>query len=117
MQLRMEIHRGSVHQVRDVNDRPNVAGAGINTAQRVTDCGNPGHILLSKRVALDLAQSRRWRGHLHELGECPVKHGVPLSVVNFYSHQIGNPHVPTKIRLAQAKQARAKRLPTTCRFV
>jgi len=117
MRLRMGIHSGPVHQVRDVNDRPNVAGAGINTAQRVMDCGDAGHILLSKRVAEDLAQSRRWRAHLHELGECPVKHGVPLSVVNFYSHQIGNPHMPAKIRLAQAKQARAKRLPATRRFV
>ncbi len=60
IRLRMGIHSGPVNQVQDVNDRTNVAGAGINIAQRVMDCGDAGHILLSKRVAEDLAQARFW---------------------------------------------------------
>ena len=78
LKLRMGIHSGPVNEVRDVNDRANVAGAGINFAQRVMDCGDAGHILLSKRVAEDLAHSRQWRPYLHDLGECAVKHGVPF---------------------------------------
>src|SRR5216117_1206164 len=74
LKLRMGIHSGPINEVRDVNDRTNVAGAGINLARRVMDCGDGGHILLSKRVAEDLAQSRRWTAHLHDLGECGVKH-------------------------------------------
>src|SRR5438876_345253 len=82
LKLRMGIHSGPVNEVRDVNDRPNVAGAGINIAQRVMDCGDAGHILLSKRVEEDLAQSRQWQTCLHDLGECAVKHGVPIFIVN-----------------------------------
>jgi TolB-like protein/Tfp pilus assembly protein PilF len=103
--LRMGIHSGPVNEVPDVNDRANVAGAGINVAQRVMDCGDAGHILLSQRAAEDLAHSRQWRGYLHDLGECAVKHDVPIFVVNFYSDEIGNPQVPEKLRLAQAKRA------------
>ena len=107
MQLRMGIHSGPVTEVRDVNDQTNVAGSGINLAQRVMDCGDAGHILLSRRVAEDLAQSRQWEPHLHDLGECAVKHGVGLSIVNFYTDEVGNAALPEKIRKAQEERAAA----------
>ena len=94
--VRMGIHSGPVHEVADVNQRRNIAGAGINVAQRVMDCGDAGHILLSKHVAEDLEQYRQWRPHLHDLGECEVKHGVRMSVVNFYTADAGNPAPPAK---------------------
>jgi TolB-like protein/class 3 adenylate cyclase len=101
IKLRMGIHSGAVNQIADVNDRSNVAGAGINIAQRVMDCGDAGHILLSKHVAEDLAQYRRWQPYLHDLGECEVKHGVRVSVVNLYTEELGNPAIPEKFsRLA-----------------
>ena len=96
IQVRMGIHSGPVNQVIDVSDRSNVAGAGMDTAQRVMDCGDAGHILLSKRVADDLVPFPRWRPHLHELGECEVKHGRKLGLVNFYTDEIGNPELPQK---------------------
>src|SRR6516164_11798522 len=105
LKLRMGIHSGLVSGVIDVNERANVAGAGINMAQRVMDCGDAGHILLSKRVAEDLSQSRRWTPYLHDLGECAVKHGVPIFLVNFYSHDFGNPESPRAIQHAQAEEA------------
>ena len=105
LKLRMGIHSGPINEVRDVNDRTNVAGAGINLAQRVMDCGDGDHILLSKRVAEDLAQSRRWTPYLHDLGECTVKHGVPIFLVNFYGDDFGNPQLPRVIQHAQAEQA------------
>lgn len=94
--VRMGIHSGPVHQVADVSQRSNIAGAGINIAQRVMDCGDAGHILVSKRVADDLAQSRRWQPYLHDLGDAEVKHGVVVSVVNLYADVIGNPNPPAK---------------------
>ncbi len=103
--LRMGIHSGPINEIRDVNDRANVAGAGINIAQRVMDCGDAGHILVSKRLADDLAHSRQWRTYLHDLGTCVVKHGVPISVVNFYSDEIGNPQLPEKFKQRQGEQA------------
>src|SRR5215831_2414603 len=105
LKLRMGIHSGPVNEVRDVNGRANVAGAGINIAQRVMDCGDAGHILLSKRVAEDLSHSRRWRPCLHELGECPVKHGVPVFIVNLYTEKVGNPQLPGKLKEWQSQQA------------
>jgi TolB-like protein/Tfp pilus assembly protein PilF len=105
LKLRMGIHSGPINEVRDVNDRTNVAGAGINLARRVMDCGDGGHILLSKRVAEDLAQSRRWTPYLHDLGECAVKHGVPIFLVNFYGDDFGNPESPKVIQHAQAEEA------------
>jgi len=96
LRLRMGIHSGPVSEVTDVNDRSNVAGAGMNIAQRVMDCGDAGHILLSKRVAEDLTQYRHWQPHLHDLGECEVKHGVKLGLVNFYDGDAGNPAPPQK---------------------
>jgi TolB-like protein/Flp pilus assembly protein TadD len=104
-QLRMGIHSGPVNTITDVNDRTNIAGAGINIAQRVMDCADGGHILLSKRTAEDLSQSRPWRPYLHDLGECSVKHGVALSLVNLYTDQVGNPAVPEKVEKAQEEQA------------
>src|SRR4029453_12909460 len=105
LKLRMGIHSGPVNEVRDVNGRANVAGAGINIAQRVMDCGDAGHILLSKRVAEDLAHSRQWRTYLHDLGECAVKHGVPISIVNLYTDDIGNAQWPEKVKQWQSEQA------------
>ena len=96
--VRMGIHSGPVRSVADVNHRRNIAGAGINIAQRIMDCGDAGHILVSKRVADDLAQSRRWQPYLHDLGDVTVKHGEVVSVVNFYADVIGNPARPTRIQ-------------------
>jgi len=100
IQLRMGVDSGPVDQIMDVNDRPNVAGAGINMAQRVMDCGDGGHILLSRRVAADLAQYSKWQPHLHDLGEAEVKHGVKVSIVNLYTESLGNPAAPEKIQRA-----------------
>ncbi len=95
--VRMGIHSGPVHHVKDANERENIAGVGINIAQRVMDCGDAGHILASKRVADDLAQQRRWQPYLHELGDVEVKHGVMVSLVNLYAETIGNPAPPTRL--------------------
>src|SRR5437667_976647 len=105
LKLRMGIHSGPINEVRDVNDRTNVAGAGINLARRVMDCGDGGHILLSKRVAEDLAQSRQWAAYLHDLGECSVKHGVPIFLVNFHGDGFGNPELPKLVQQSQSEQA------------
>jgi len=98
IQVRMGVHSGPINQVTDVNDRTNIAGAGINIAQRVMDCGDAGHILLSKHLADDLAEYRQWRPHLHDLGECEVKHGLRLHLVNLYKDDLGNPHLPEKLK-------------------
>src|SRR5262249_22541837 len=95
--VRMGIHSGPVQHVKDASGRENIAGVGINIAQRVMDCGDAGHILVSKRVADDLAQQRRWQPYLHELGDVEVKHGVVVSLVNLYAETIGNPNPPTRI--------------------
>jgi TolB-like protein/class 3 adenylate cyclase len=102
--LRMGIHSGPVNKISDVNDRSNLAGGGINIAQRVMDCGDAGHILLSKRVAEDLEQHSKWRSHLQDFGECEVKHGVRVNVANLYTGEVGNAALPEK--LARAKQER-----------
>ena len=102
--LRMGLHSGPVSGVTDVNDRSNVAGVGINIAQRVMDCGDAGHILLSSRIADDLAQQSRWRPSLHELGPVEVKHGVKVEIVNFYTDEVGNPELPDKVKRAQEEQ-------------
>src|SRR5437660_4383931 len=110
LQLRMGIHSGPVSGVIDATGKANVAGAGINMAQRVMDCGDAGHILLSKHVAEDLEEYPHWQPHLHELGECEVKHGVRLSLVNLYTEELGNPAVPEKLKAARvAAAARRKR--------
>ena len=95
--VRMGIHSGPVHHVKDANGRENIAGVGINIAQRVMDCGDAGHILVSKRVADDLAQQRRWQPYLHELGDVEVKHGTVVSLVNLYAETIGNPTPPARV--------------------
>ncbi len=102
--LRMGIHSGPVKGVMDVNDRSNVAGAGVDLAQRVMDCGDAGHILLSKHVADDLAPFPRWNPHLHDLGEREVKHGRKISLVNFYTSEVGNPVAPAKCAARNATE-------------
>src|SRR5678815_287831 len=97
LQVRMGIHSGPVSGVVDVNERTNVAGAGINLAQRVMDCGDAGHILLSHHVAEDLAEYERWRPFLHDIGTFEVKHGARVSVTNLYSDEVGNPQLPKKL--------------------
>src|SRR6516225_1266292 len=106
LQVRMGIHSGPVSEVADLNEQVNMAGAGVNIAQRVLDCGDAGHILLSKRAAEDLGQYRQWQPQLHDLGECEVKHGDRLHVVNLYAEDLGNPEVPTKFRQAVKKRRR-----------
>ncbi len=101
LRLRMGIHSGPVNRVIDVNDRSNFAGAGINVAQRILDCGDAGHILLSKRVAEDLTHYRHWQPYLHDLGECEVKHGLRLHVFNLCKDNFGNPHLPDKLKRAK----------------
>src|SRR6266853_1586201 len=100
LHVRMGIHSGPVNEVTDLNEQANIAGAGINIAQRVMNCGHAGHILLSKRVADDLEQYAQWRSLLHELGECEVKHGARISVVNLYTDDLGNPELPEKFKRA-----------------
>jgi TolB-like protein/Flp pilus assembly protein TadD len=98
IQVRMGAHSGPVNQITDVNDRTNIAGAGINVAQRVMDCGDAGHILLSKHLADDLAEYGHWRPYLHDLGECEVKYGLRLHLVNLCKDNLGNPHLPEKLK-------------------
>src|SRR5438034_7782253 len=98
IQLRMGVHSGPVNQVTDVNDKTNIAGSGINVAQRVMDCADAGHILLSGHIAEDLTQYRHWQPYLHDLGECEVKHGLRLHLVNLYKDNLGNPHLPDKLK-------------------
>src|SRR5436853_7014259 len=108
LHVRMGIHSGPVNEVTDVNEQANVAGAGINIAQRVMDCGDAGHILVSKRVADDLEHYQHWRSLLHELGECEVKHGLRISLLNLYGDEAGNPELPEKFRQAKAKGQTAR---------
>src|ERR1700730_10428731 len=108
LQLRMGVHSGPVSGVIDATGKANVAGPGINIAQRVMDCGDAGHILLSKHAAEDLEEYPHWQPHLHELGECEVKHGVRVSVVNLYTEELGNPAVPEKLRAARVAAAARK---------
>src|SRR5580693_3901583 len=101
LRVRMGIHSGPVNEVVDLNEQSNIAGAGINIAQRVMDCGDAGHILVSKRVADDLEHYAQWHSQLHELGECEVKHGLRISLLNLYSDKVGNPELPEKFRKAK----------------
>jgi len=107
IKLRMGLHSGPVNPVSDVNERENVAGVGINIAKRVMDCGDAGHILLSKRVAEDLSQYARWRGHVHELGQIEVKHGVKVEVASFYNDEVGNAELPERFKRAADANRRA----------
>src|SRR6266568_397871 len=96
IRVRMGIHSGPVNEVTDLNEQANIAGAGINIAQRIMDCGDAGHILVSKHAAEDLEQYDQWQPYLHDLGECEIKHGERLHVVNFYNHEVGNSARPIK---------------------
>jgi TolB-like protein/class 3 adenylate cyclase/Tfp pilus assembly protein PilF len=104
--VRMGIHSGPVDSVPDVNDRPSVAGAGINIAQRVMDCADAGHILLSKRVADDLSQYAHWQPKLHDLGEIEMKHGAVISVVNLHGEGFGNSTVPSRMQQFRRRSSR-----------
>src|SRR5438067_6479248 len=99
LKLRMGVHSGPVSGVVDVNDRANIAGAGINMAQRVMNCGDAGHILLSKRVAEDLEQFKHWRPHLYHIGECEVKHGETIDIVNLFTAELGNSERPKRMAM------------------
>jgi TolB-like protein/class 3 adenylate cyclase/Tfp pilus assembly protein PilF len=105
LRVRMGIHSGPVNEITDLNEQANIAGAGINTAQRVMDCGDSGHILLSKHVADDLEQYPQWRSYLHDLGECEVKHGVRIHAVNLHTDEVGNSEVPEKFQKLKEMQA------------
>src|SRR5438045_6514858 len=108
LHVRMGIHSGPVNEITDLNEQANIAGAGINTAQRVMDCGDAGHILLSKHVADDLEHYPRWQPFLHPLGECEVKHGARIGVVNLYNAEVGNAQVPNKFRLARRRRSQMR---------
>ena len=108
LRVRMGIHSGPVNAITDLNEQANIAGAGINIAQRVMDCGDAGHILLSKHVAEDLEHYPRWQPYLHDLGDCEVKHGMRVSLVNFYTDKVGNASLPDKFRAAQPVVAQAQ---------
>src|SRR5215470_1460821 len=108
LRVRMGIHSGPVSGVVDVTGRTNLAGAGLNMARRVMDCGDAGHILLSKHVAEDLSEFEEWRPLLHDLGTCEVKHGVQLGVVNLFSENIGNSQLPKTFQALNKKRAYAR---------
>src|SRR5215813_5639619 len=112
LKVRMGVHSGPVNEITDLNEQANIAGAGINVAQRVMDCGDAGHILLSQHVADDLEQYPRWRPYLHELGTFEVKHGVRVNVANLYSDEFGNARLPKRFKgvvAAPAAKSRARR--------
>src|ERR1700680_1814963 len=106
--LRMGVHSGPVSGVIDVNGQANLAGAGLNMAQRVMDCGDAGHILVSKRAADDLGEYEQWRPLLHDLGSCEVKHGARVSIVNLYADHVGNPQLPKKFQVLRKHSARMR---------
>src|SRR5438094_1563802 len=107
-QVRMGIHSGPVNEVADVNERANIAGVGINIAQRVMDCGDAGHILLSKHVAEDLQHYLEWRPYLHDVGQGEVKHEEMISIVNLYTRELGNPN-PPRLKRARTEVRRRRR--------
>src|SRR5256714_10042103 len=109
LRLRMGIHSGPVNMVTDLNNRANVAGAGVNIAQRVMDCGDAGHILLSKHVAEDLEEYEQWRPLLHDLGTCEVKHGVRIAIANLYDSEVGNAQLPKKLEVVKKHRTRVRR--------
>src|ERR1700756_3819340 len=111
LKIRMGIHSGPVNEITDLNEQANIAGVGINLAQRVMDCGDAGHILLSKRVADDLEEYPQWRSHLSSLGECEVKHGTRVSVVNLYTDDAGNRVAPQKFSKGSATVPRLDSVP------
>jgi TolB-like protein/class 3 adenylate cyclase/Tfp pilus assembly protein PilF len=117
LRIRMGIHSGPVNEISDLNEQANIAGAGINIAQRVMDCGDAGHILLSKRVADDLEQYPQWRSQLHDLGECEVKHGARVSIVNLYTDDVGNAAMPARFTDAKKMSGPSGKRLTTFQIV
>src|SRR5437773_4769451 len=113
LQLRMGVHSGPVSEVIDVNGHANLAGAGLNMAQRVMACGDAGHILVSKHVAEDLEEYEHWRPLLHDLGTCEVKHGMRVGIANLYADQVGNPQLPKKFQALKKHSARLRWAVTT----
>src|SRR5262249_17825921 len=108
LHVRMGIHSGPVNEISDLNQQANVAGARINIAQRVMDCGDAGHILVSRHVAEDLEQDEDWRPLLHELGSCEVKHGVRVDLFSLYSDEVGNPKLTTKLQAVRKHRAHVR---------
>jgi TolB-like protein/Tfp pilus assembly protein PilF len=108
LRVRMGIHSGPVNEITDLNEQANIAGAGINLAQRVMDCGDAGHILLSKHVAEDLEEYEHWRPLLHDLGTCEVKHGVRVGIANLYDSEIGNSQLPKKVEAVKKHRAHVR---------
>src|SRR5438045_1187529 len=116
LRVRIGIHSGPVNEITDLNEQANIAGAGINLAQRVMDCGDAGHILLSQRVADDLEQYPCWRSLLHDLGDCEVKHGARVHIVNLHNGDFGNPAPPAKFGAVGAAVSAAERAKPTRRM-
>src|SRR5215468_3220490 len=108
LQVRMGIHSGPVNEISDLNQQANVAGAGINIAQRVMDCGDAGHILISRHVTEDLEQDEDWRKLLHDLGPCEVKHGARVEIANLYTDEVGNPKLPSKLQAVRKHRAHVR---------
>src|SRR6058998_2795914 len=108
LKVRMGIHSGPVNEITDLNEQANIAGAGINVAERVMDCGDAGHILLSQHVADDLEQYPQWRPYLHDLGTVEVKHGERINIANLYSDEIGNPQLPSKLQAVKKHRAHVR---------
>ena len=111
--VRMGIHSGPVNEITDLNEQANIAGAGINIAERVMACGDAGHILVSKHVAEDLEEYEHWRPLLHDLGTCEVKHGMRVGIANIYADQVGNPQLPKKFQAIKKHSARMRWAVTT----
>src|SRR6266446_6976943 len=108
LRVRMGIHSGPVNEITDLNEQANIAGAGINIAQRIMDCGDAGHILLSRHIGEDLEHYPRWRAYLHDLGECEVKHGVRVGVVNLSGDEVGNAAAPKKFQAIKKRRAHVR---------
>src|SRR5882724_3691213 len=108
LHVRMGVHSGPVSGVVDVNGRANLAGAGLNMAQRVMACGDAGHILVSKHVAEDLEEYEHWRPLLHDLGTCEVKHGMRVAIANLYTDEVGNPRLPKKFQALKKHSAKRR---------
>src|SRR6476661_6083381 len=108
LHIRMGVHSGPVNEISDLNEQANIAGAGINIAHRVMNCGDTGHILLSRHLAEDLEQYPRWRAYLHDLGDCEVKHGVRVGLANLYDSEVGNAQLPKKLQAVKSHQAHVR---------
>ncbi|PYI41319.1 MAG: hypothetical protein DMF12_10635 [Verrucomicrobia bacterium] len=108
LRLRMGIHSGPVSGVVDVTGQANLTGAGLNLAHRAMECGDAGHILLSKHVAEDLEEYEEWRPRLYDLGTCEVKHGVRVGIANLYDSEVGNPKLPKKLQAIKKHRSRVR---------